>query len=162
MGGLGEAGLRALRDFVRNGGRLVAIEEATELAIDLFDLEVSNAVERLPTTDFYIPGSLLGVELEDGVFSRGLELEAAGWFWRSSRAFDVSDPTARVLARYQSQPLLSGWALGTERVAGRPALIEVPVGRGSVTLFGFQPNYRGQSMATWPLLFRALPRQVET
>ena len=156
VGGLGEAGLRALRDFVRNGGRLVAIEEATELAIDLFDLEVSNAVERLPTTDFYIPGSLLGVELEDGVFSRGLELEAAGWFWRSSRAFDVSDPTARVLARYQSQPLLSGWALGTERVAGRPALIEVPVGRGSVTLFGFQPNYRGQSMATWPLLFRAL------
>ncbi|MBT8335328.1 MAG: hypothetical protein KJO11_01915 [Gemmatimonadetes bacterium] len=156
VGGLGDAGLRALRDFVRNGGRLVAIEEATDLAIDLFDLGISNAVERMPTNDFYIPGSLLGVELEDGLFARGLETEAAGWFWRSSRAFDVRDPTARVLARYGDAPLLSGWALGPDRVAGRPALVEVPVGRGSVTLFGFQPNYRGQSMATWPLLFRAL------
>jgi hypothetical protein len=162
-GGIGDAGMRALRDFVRNGGRLVAVEEATDLVIDLFDLGVSNAVERLPTSDFYVPGSLLGVELEDDLFSRGLDIESAGWFWRSSRAFDVRDSRARVLARYADAPLLSGWALGPERVAGRPALVQVPVGRGSVTLFGFQPNYRGQSMDTWPLLFRALagpPRRV--
>lgn len=155
-GGLGEAGLRALRDFVRTGGRLVVVEEAADLAIDLFDLGISNAVERLPPRDFYIPGSLLSLEMEDGVFAQGLEPDVASWFWRTSRAFDLTDPTVRVLARYGNQPLLSGWALGPERVAGRPALVEARVGRGSVVLFGFQPNYRGQSMATWPILFRAL------
>ena len=46
----------AIRDFVVNGGRLVAVEEATDLVIDLFDLGVSNRVERLPPRDFYIPG----------------------------------------------------------------------------------------------------------
>lgn len=155
-GGIGDAGLTALRDFVRGGGRLVAIEAATDLAIDLFDLDVTNAVDRLPSQDFYIPGSLLSLELTDESFGTGLEPETAAWYWGSSRVFDVSDPTVRVLARFADRPLLSGWVLGAEHVAGRPAIVEAAVGEGTVTLFGFQPNYRGQSMATWPLLFRAL------
>jgi glutamine amidotransferase-like uncharacterized protein len=48
--------------------------------------------------------------------------------------------------------------LGEEQVAGKPAIVEARVGRGSVVLFGFQPNYRGQTIATWPLLFNALSR----
>jgi hypothetical protein len=156
-GGLGEPGTRALRDFVRNGGRLVAVEEATDFVIELFGLDVSNAVERLPNTDFYIPGSLLTLQMSDDAFAEGLSREVAAWYWGSSRAFDVSDPSVRVLARYGSgNPLLSGWVLGAEHVAGRPALLEAEVGQGSVVLFGFQPNYRGQSVATWPILFRAL------
>ncbi len=155
-GGLGDEGLRALRDFVRNGGRIVAVEEAGDLMVDLFEMGVSNAVERLPPRDFYIPGSLLSLQLEGGPFAEGLPAEVAAWFWRSSRAFELTDPAVRVLARYGANPLLSGWVLGAEHVAGRPAIIETRIGQGSVTLFGFQPNYRGQSMATWPLLFRAL------
>jgi hypothetical protein len=41
---------------------------------------------------------------------------------------------------------------------GQPALLEADLGPGSVVLFGFQPNYRGQSLATWPLLFNAIRR----
>jgi hypothetical protein len=63
----------------------------------------------------------------------------------------------RVVARYGSvDPLLSGWAIGEERLEGQPALLEADLGPGSVVLFGFQPNYRAQSMATWPLLFNAI------
>ncbi|MGH7464726.1 MAG: M14 family metallopeptidase, partial [Longimicrobiales bacterium] len=57
-GGLGDAGVAALQQFVRAGGRLVAIEEATEFAAELFDLPVSSAVEDLPPQDFYVPGSI--------------------------------------------------------------------------------------------------------
>jgi hypothetical protein len=156
-GGLGESGLNALRSFVSRGGRIVAVEEATDLMIELFDLPVFNPVERLPPQDFYIPGSILEIELDgDHPITRDLPGVLPAWYWRSSRAFQSSDPTIRTLARYAGLPLLSGWALGEDRLAGASAALEASVGRGSVVLFGFQPNYRAQTVTTWPFLFRAL------
>jgi hypothetical protein len=89
--------------------------------------------------------------------AEGMRSETSAWYWRSSMAYEVSDPRVRVAARYGSgDPLLSGWVLGGEHVAGRPAILEVELGEGSAVLFGFQPNYRAQTMATWPLLFNAI------
>jgi len=157
-GGVGEDGVRSLVAFVRNGGRIVAIEEATDFVTEIFDLGISNAVERLPPQDFFIPGSILRVELAPNhAVNRGEGESTPVWFWTSSRAFDVLDPQVQVVARFsEGNPLLSGWLLGPEHLAGRPAVVEARVGEGSVVLFGFQPDYRGQSVATWPLLFNAL------
>ncbi len=136
----------------------MAVEEASDFAIDLFDLRVSNAVDRLPAQDFYIPGSILALDVDtDHPIGRWSDSGTVAWFWRSSRAFDVNDPTYDIVARYgEGNPLLSGWVLGPEQVAGKPSIVEASVGRGSVVLFGFQPNYRGQTLATWPLLFAAM------
>jgi hypothetical protein len=159
-GGIGDAGVQALREFVRAGGRLVAVEDAALFVAELFDLRISNAVDRLPNTEFYVPGSILRLEVEPGSYvAEGVNLESIAWFGTGSMAFTVDDPAIRVLARYGSEdPLLSGWVLGGEHVAGKAALLEADIGRGSVVLFGFQPNYRAQSTATWPLLFNALRR----
>lgn len=158
VGGLGGEGERALDRFVREGGRIVAIEEATEYMTNLFDLGVSSAVERLAVTNFYIPGSILEMRPEPGyALNEGLPESLGAWFSRESRAFDVSDPSVRVTARFSAgNPLRSGWLLGPEHVAGKPAVVEVSVGEGSLVLFGFQPNYRAQTVATWPMLFNAL------
>ena len=157
-GGIGDAGAEALRRFVEEGGRIVAIEEATDFVIDLFGLKVSNAVAGLSSQEFYIPGSILRAELDaNHPIARSVGPRTHVWYWGSSRAFDVADPEIRVIARYGTgNPVASGWILGPEAIAGKPALLEARVGRGSVVLFGFQPNYRGQSVATWPLLFNAL------
>ncbi len=67
--------------------------------------------------------------------------------------------TYRIIARYPSDPskiLLSGWALGAEKIAGKAALVEITMGKGKIILFGFRPQYRGQSLATFPLLFNAI------
>jgi len=157
-GGLGTAGVAALQAFVRNGGRVVAVEEATDFMIDIFDLGVVDAIERLPAQDFFIPGSILSVDLDpEHPLARGKGDSTPVWFWESSRAFDVDDPQVQVIARFsEGNPLLSGWLLGPEYVAGKAAMVEAEVGDGSVVLFGFQPDYRGQSVTTWPLLFNAL------
>ena len=158
VGGLGEEGLQALEAFVNEGGRIVAIEEATELVADLFDLGVSNAVERLDSRDFYVPGSILEIRLDtEHPLNRGMDESVAAWYWGSSRAFDVQDPDVQVTARYsEGNPVRSGWLLGPEHLAGKAAMVEVSVGSGSVVLIGFQPNYRAQTVATWPLLFNAM------
>jgi zinc carboxypeptidase len=161
-GGIGGEGSAALEAFVRGGGRIVAIEEATEFVVDLLGLGVTNEVERLQSQDFYVPGSILEVELApDNALNAGMDDRTPVWFWRSSRAFGVDHPGARVVARYaEGDPLMSGWILGPEHLAGKPAIVEIPVGKGSVVLFGFQPNYRAQTVATWPLLFNALNTKV--
>ena len=158
VGGLGSDGQTAVRGFVEGGGRLVAIAAATDFAIGTFNLGASNALEGLSDSDFYIPGSILQLDLAAGNdITDGVPSENIAWYWRSSRAFEVTDTAIEVIARYGSgDPLLSGWVLGHEHVAGKPALVEAGVGQGSVVLFGFPPNYRGQTIATWPLLFNAL------
>ncbi len=157
-GGIGDAGAEALRSFVEAGGRIVAVEEATDFVIDLFGLKVANAVVGRRHQEFYVPGSILRADLDaDHPIARSVGARTHVWYWGSSRAFDVTDPGIRVIARYGTgNPAVSGWILGPDAIAGKPALVEARVGRGSVVLFGFQPNYRGQSVATWPLLFNAL------
>ncbi len=157
-GGLGTEGAQALAAFVRGGGRVVAVESAGDFFIDLLGLDISNATERLPPQDFFVPGSILQVNLDpDHPVTRGEGDSTPVWFWRSSRAWDVADPRAQVVGRYaEGDPLLSGWLLGPEYLAGRPALVRAEVGEGSVVLFGFQPDYRAQTVTTWPLLFNAL------
>jgi hypothetical protein len=157
-GGVGREGVAAIREFVRNGGRVVAIEAATDFAIDTFGLPVRNGTLRFSSDSLYIPGAILRLEVDPrhAMGARSPRPEIA-WYGSSSRAFDVLDRRVRVIARYgREQPRLSGWALGAERIAGQPAIVEATYGRGSVLLFGFQPNYRGQSIATWPLLFDAI------
>src|SRR5258708_34264636 len=87
--------------------------------------------------------------------------ESIAWF-EESPVFELTDPPAsgrvQVIARYPSKtnPLLSGWLLGGERIEGKAALVEVNLGSGRIYLFGFRPQYRGQSLATFPLLFNTI------
>ena len=66
---------------------------------------------------------------------------------------------AKIIARYPEKTeniLLSGWALGAEKLAGKAALVELTVGKGKIVLFGFRPQYRGQSYGTFKMVFNAL------
>jgi hypothetical protein len=159
-GGLGQEGVAALRQFVTDGGTLVALNEASRFAVERLLLPVRNVLEGVADDEFYAPGSIFRLELDaSDPIARGVPAQSVAWY-ENGPAFDVLDSSAaRVVGRYPADAdkvLLSGWALHPERVAGRGALVEVKLGTGRVVLFGFRPQYRGQSIATYPLLFNSL------
>ena len=62
-----------------------------------------------------------------------------------------------IVARYgRRDVLLSGYLEGEYVIADRPAVVEAHVGSGRVILFGFPPQHRGQTLATFRLLFNAI------
>jgi len=77
-GGIGEPGAEALRNFVREGGTLIAFNNATLFAIEQFHLPVTNLLASLTPEQFYCSGSLLRVELRDTAHAsvQGLPREA--------------------------------------------------------------------------------------
>jgi hypothetical protein len=160
-GGLGQEGVKALRAFVEVGGTLVFLNRASEFAIEHFKLPVRNVVAHVPEKEFFVPGSILRIELDTThPIAQGMPKESVAWV-EDSPVFEIKGgdegKRARVIARYPStgDPLLSGWLLGGDRVRGKAALVEISVGKGRVVLFGFRPQYRGQSLASYPLLFNS-------
>ena len=165
-GGLGPEGVKHLIDFVQTGGTLVFLNRASNFAIEQFKLPVRNVVAGLPRTDFYVPGSILRIELDTShPIASGMPKDTIAWA-EDSPVFEVTNdadaivPAAnvRVIASYPADkdPLLSGWLLGGDLIKGKAALVEVKIGKGRVILFGFRPQYRAQSLATYPLFFNAL------
>jgi hypothetical protein len=122
---------------------------------------VRDVVDGLPRTDFYVPGSILRIELDtSNPIAAGMPNKSIAWA-ENSPVFEVLELSMlrmRVIAWYpkDKDPLLSGWLLGGERIKGKAALVEVDMGKGRIILFGFRPQYRGQSLATYPLFFNAI------
>ncbi|MBI3951505.1 MAG: peptidase M14 [Acidobacteria bacterium] len=160
-GGIGMIGVQQLKTFVEAGGILVCLGRACELALEHFDLPVRNALAGASKRDFYCPGSILGIEVEN-LHSLGYGMPSKSMaFFLNSMAFELpSTPEAanvQVVTRYASLDVLkSGYLLGEERIAGRPAVLEVKVGRGRVILIGFPPQFRGQAHGTFKLLFNSI------
>lgn len=159
-GGLGESEIDHLRQFVDEGGTLVAFGESVGFTIEALQLPVEDFLVGLPRSQFYAPGTLVGLSVDTtATLASGMPSDAAAWFEGGSAFRVPGDTPMNVIARYGSSPLMrSGWMIGESWITGRPAMVELSRGRGRVILFGFRPQFRGQAMATYPLLFNALKR----
>jgi hypothetical protein len=162
-GGVGAPGAAALAAFVDAGGTVVAFNDASDYAIEALDLPVKDDLNGVSSSDFYAPGSILRVVLDkSNPLTRGYTAPQQAVWFEGSPAFTVTDSSrATVVARYpdaSTNPLISGWLLGAPKLAGKAAMVDVSRGKGHVVLFGFRPQYRAQTMATYPLLWNALLR----
>jgi hypothetical protein len=163
VGGLGPQGVAALADFVEQGGTLVALDSACEFAIRHLYLPVRNVVDGLDEDTFYCPGSLLRLIVDTGhPLGFGLRRNEVGLFLQSP-AFELDGSgSGQVVARY---PLYntsaSGWILGEQKIAGKGALVEVPLGAGRVILVGFRAQFRAQARGTYRVLFNAIMRGAQ-
>lgn len=162
-GGLDKSGAEALKKFVEGGGTLIAFGDACEYVIEELNVPVRNALAGVRSDDYSNPGSLVRLHVRpDHPVTQGMPAETAA-FLDSAMAFDTTAPAADmqrwVLASYPTDPqdiLLSGWIQGEERLARKAAAVALTYGKGKVVLFGFRPQHRGQTHATFPLVFNAI------
>jgi len=157
-GGISEAGVKNLKEFVNNGGMLVCFDNACDMAIKEFNLPLRNTLEGVKSSEFYCPGSIVALDVDNKHPIAALLPESLPAYFINSSAFTAAaDANVRVIARYAKENvLLSGWLLGEDKLRGQIALTEVGVGKGRVVLFGFRPQHRGQSWATLPFIWNAL------
>ena len=86
---------------------------------------------------------------KSGVFSRGKP-----FFTTSVPQFDTD---RRVIVSYaKDDVLLSGYIEEPEKLEGRTVMAWLRKGRGQFVLFGFNPQFRASTAATYKLLFNSL------
>jgi hypothetical protein len=160
-GGIGETGLKALQDFVAEGGTLIAFGESTNFLIDKLPLGVKNIKRTTTREQHHAPGTILRLQV-DTAHPLGLGVAPETWgFYINSPFFELteafSSQKVSVVARYPNTDVLaSGWLKGETLMAGRAAAVSIEQGSGRIVLFGIQPQNRAQTHATLPLLFNAL------
>ncbi len=159
-GGLGEEGLKALREFVANGGTLVTLGTACDFAIERWPIPVQDLKRGLTRDQHFAPGTIVRVQVDTAsAIGFGMPADTLG-FYNNSPFFTIRDgfasQKASVVVRYPNVDLVaSGWLKGEELMAGRAAVVVVDLNPGRIVLFGLRPQHRAQTRATFPLLFNA-------
>ena len=177
-GGLGAAGVKAIGEFVSAGGVLMTFDRGSELAMDAvpgLPVRRISSQSRAPARDgrarddstgaapganIVAPGSILRTLSASGHrLTMGMP-DTVPVYFTNSTAFDVAqDANVEVPLRYPaaaSSILMSGYLTGGEALAGKAAAVDITVGAGRVVMFGFRPQYRGQSWGTFKLVYNAI------
>jgi hypothetical protein len=171
--GIGKEGMKPLLEFVEAGGVVVAWGGSCDLFKGTLTIERSkddkeefllparNVAEDLVKKEFTCPGSLLRTRFVQGhPLTWGMDTEA-GVFFSGGPVFQTSVPIfdmdRRALAVYpEKKILLSGYCEKEELLGSKTALVWVRKGLGQFVLFGFNPQFRASTPATFKLLFNAL------
>jgi hypothetical protein len=166
QGGISAAGMAALRQFVEDGGTIVAIGSAAASAVQQLKLPLTSHLVKadgtaLGAADYYIPGSILRVALDPKApLAHGAADQLDVYFdldpvWRLDQTAGRS--TVKVVGTFPNDhPLRSGWAWGQKYLDQGIDIAEVTVGRGRVFLFGNELLFRSQPHGAFKLFFNAL------
>jgi hypothetical protein len=164
-GGIDTDGVEALREFVQQGGTLIAFNQAASAMIDLLGLPVTNILGGVTSDQFFCSGALLRVELKDrsrpGVY--GLPEDPIVMFERGPAFAPKAGFRGAILASYPKgvNPLESGVLLHPEKIEGQAAAVEVAYGKGRIFLYGFKPQWRAQSRGAYKFFMNALYKYDE-
>jgi hypothetical protein len=169
-GGMGLEGVAELERFVKSGGVLVTLGDASFLPAD-FGLAPRVDASR-PTPQFYAPGPIVDAEILKpdhpifyGYHAATIPVRYAnGPLLTVQVDRDPSDPpgppplSEAVLMRFPggAQHVLSGLMRGANEIRNRPAIVDRPSGDGRVILFATNPCYRWENFGEFNLLFNTL------
>lgn len=160
-----------LKAFLDAGGTIITIGSSTSLAQHL-GLPIGNKLvdasgKPLTNQQYYIPGSVLRVRVDNTQpVAYGVPEQTDVFFDRSPVFTLGAGAAARGIKRvawYDSaKPLRSGWAWGQQYLEGGAAIVQAPVGRGMLFLFGPEILYRAQPYGTFKFFFNSLANSTAT
>ncbi|MFH1573858.1 MAG: hypothetical protein ABIG68_07720 [Acidobacteriota bacterium] len=155
-----------LKQFLQDGGTIITIGRSAANLAKHLDLPIGNhlvdeAGGPLPEAQYYIPGSLLEVRVDNSrPVAYGMNERAIVSFNRSPvfrLGAGAEAQGIRRLAWYDSAPpLRSGWAVGQKYLNGGGAMIEADLGGGKLYMFGPGVVERAQPHGTFKFLFNGI------
>ncbi|KPL16915.1 MAG: hypothetical protein AMS26_02880 [Bacteroides sp. SM23_62] len=186
--GIGKDGMNKLMAFVDQGGLIISWGGSTKLfegtltisrekekgkdaeedsAKEEFQLPFSDVSDQMRKEGFYCPGSLVKVNLKkDHPLTLGMP-GSVGVFYRGQPAFRTTVPNfdmdRRIIGITPEKNIrISGYVAKEELLGNKPLMIWLKKGKGQFVLFGFNPNFRASTHATYKLLFNSilLPEQT--
>jgi len=149
---------RAVDEFVRGGGTVVAWNQGANSLISTLRLPVRNVVAGLPRKEFFTGGSVMSVITDPThPVMAGMPERADVMVFNSPVFTTLEGFDGAVLAKFPSDvtPLRSGFLNGLPHIQGYAAALDVKHDRGHAILFGFQPEWRGQPTGTFRTVFNA-------
>jgi hypothetical protein len=167
-GNVSAATMDQIKKFVDEGGTVIAIGNAAQAAVSVFKLPLSNHLvlpdgKNVPGTDYYVPGSVLTVAVDQkNPLAHGYGSEADIFFdnspvWKMDRAAGAPGVELRSVAWFASPtPLKSGWAWGQKYLDKGIEIAEASIGQGRVFVFGNDLLFRAQPHGNFKFFFNAM------
>jgi hypothetical protein len=158
-----------LRRFLEAGGTILSVGTSTNLAyhsslpiVSALTEKLPDGTERaLPREKLYIPGSILRVRVDNtNPLAYGLD-NRLDVFFDNSPVFRLQPESAiagvKPVAWFDTdKPLKSGWAWGQKYLQDGVAVVDAPVGKGRLLLFGPEITFRAQPHGTFKFLFNGI------
>jgi len=173
--GIGLEGMSALRDWVSAGG--VLITEGGTAAV-FTDYGVTRGVDIIPARQLRASGGIYQAVMKDSKspIAYGYPDTLAVYFnqtplFQVDTSIDVPEDQDPDLTREQARARprvvmafhqkrdslrLSGLLVAGEELAGRPAVLDAPVGQGHIVLFAIRPFWRWETQGSFALAFNAI------
>ena len=176
-GGFTWRGVQHLEDYVRSGGVLVTLGGASTLPLDG---GIARDVRRAPVKQVFTPGSELRARFRrpDHPIAYGHK-ERTSAFRESRPLYSVRRPEeGRVVLQWgetlpsgdDEEPkkedaeaagkkaalVVSGGVKGASELDGKPAILDIPTGRGRVVAFDFDPIHRYLTLSDFRLVWNAI------
>jgi hypothetical protein len=156
-----EKTLPRIKEFIENGGTVIAIGESSATLAAHLRLPIENYLVEdgrpLPRTKYYIPGSILSAKIDTAhPIAHGMP-ERSDMFFDNSPVFKLGGESVKGIAWFDTKsPLRSGWAWGQQHLEKGVVAVEAKIGSGKVILFGPEILKRSQPHGTFKLLFNGI------
>ncbi|HEX9581264.1 MAG TPA: M14 metallopeptidase family protein [Gemmatimonadales bacterium] len=154
-----------LRQFMDDGGTIITIGTSISLGqrvgLAVGDQLADGSGKHLPREQFYVPGSVLQVRVDNTRPVAWGVPERVDVFFDNSPVMkflpQASEQGVERVAWFESDaPLRSGWAWGQPHLKGGVAMAEATVGKGRLYMFGPEILNRAQPHGTFKFFFNGI------